>query len=93
MPPEPGVLLAEPCAFFQEAGPFGMCGFQAAQQRGVGGALAGRDRLRAGPGGGVPEARDLGADVGLGVEPGPGHQGRGGDGLEGDRGTGAVEFA
>ena len=31
LPAEPGVLLAEPCAFFQEAGSFGVGGFQAAK--------------------------------------------------------------
>ena len=56
---EPGVLLAELCAFFQEAGSFGVGGFQAAKQSGVGDALAGRDRRWAGPADGVPEARDL----------------------------------
>ncbi len=41
---EPGVFLAEPRALFQEAVPFGAGGFQAPQQGGAGGTLAGRDR-------------------------------------------------
>ena len=32
LPPKTGVLLAELCAFFQEAGSFGVGGFQTAEQ-------------------------------------------------------------
>jgi hypothetical protein len=41
----------------------------------------------------VAEALDLGADVGLGVEPGPGHPGGAGECLESHQEAGAVEFA
>src|SRR6266542_3156909 len=68
-------------------------GFQAGQQGGVGGALARRDRRRRCSPGGVAEAFDLGTDVGLGVEPGPGDTGGAGDGLEGDRCSCVVKFA
>ena len=59
-------------------------GLESAQQRGVGGVVAVR-------GGAAvwwalvvpwPEPLDLGAEVGLGVEPGPGHAGFAGDGVE-----------
>ena len=61
-------------------------GLQAAQQRGVGGSLP--FRWRSGrwalvvPG---AELLDLGSEVGLGVEPGPGDAGFAGDGVEADR--------
>src|ERR1039457_5242823 len=63
------------------------------RQGGPGGPLAGGDRWRWRALGGVAEAFDLGADVALGVEAGPGDSGGAGDGLEGDRGSGVVEFA
>src|SRR6266851_8798887 len=61
---KPGVVLAEPGAFFQEAAPFGVGGFQAPKQGAAGGALAGRDGRRGGSPGGVAEPLDLLADVG-----------------------------
>jgi hypothetical protein len=39
------------------------------------------------------ESFDLGAQVGLVVEPGAGDAGCAGDGFEGDRGSGPVDFA
>lgn len=36
----------------------------------------------------LAESFDLGAELGLGVEPGPGDPGRSGDGVEGDGGPG-----
>ena len=68
-------------------------GLQACEQGSVRGALpAGDGRGRCLPGG-IAKAFDLGADVGFGVEPGPGHCGGARDGVEGDRCPAVVEFA
>ena len=76
---EAGVFLAEPCALFQELVPFGVGGWQAAEQQVAGGALAGRDGRGGRPAGGVAEPPDLLADVVLGIQPGAGHSGMLGD--------------
>lgn len=88
-----GELAAEPAVFLGELA-VALAGFgEPPEQGGVGGALAGGDGWRGGTAGGCAEPVDLGAQVGLVVEPGAGDPGRAGDGLEGDRGSGAVEFA
>src|SRR6266511_6124167 len=63
-------------------------GLETAQQRGVGCALAGWDGRGGRPVGGVAQSLDLGADIGLGVEPGPGDVGCACDGFECDRRAG-----
>lgn len=83
---EPVVFLCEP------ADAFGGC-LQPGQQRCVGGALACGDGGGGRTPGGVAEPFNFRAEVGLGVEEGPGNAGVAGDGFEGDRGTGLVEFS
>src|SRR6516225_4924186 len=88
-----GELAAEPAVFLGELA-VALAGFgEPPEQGGVGGALAGGDGRGGGAAGGLAEPLDLGAQVGLVVKPGAGDAGRAGDGLEGDRGSGAVEFA
>jgi hypothetical protein len=61
------------------------CGhLDAAQQGGVGGALAVRDEPARGGTWPATQAFDLGAQLGLVVEPGPGHTGLAGEGVDGD---------
>ena len=71
-----------------------LCGdLEAAQQGGVGGALAVGDG-RSGDGArSVAQSFDLGAQVGLAVEPGSGDAGLAGDGVEGDGLAGIVDAA
>jgi hypothetical protein len=74
-----------PVVLLESADPVG-CGLQAAQERGVGGSLPFRWRSSRWalvvPG---AELLDLGSEVGLGVEPGPGDAGFAGHGVEADR--------
>src|SRR5215470_10735654 len=67
--------------------------FQPAQQGSIRGSLAGRDGCRGRSPGGIAEPLNLGPDIGLGVEPGPGDRCRAGDGLEGDCGALGIEGA
>src|SRR5439155_7474710 len=69
-------------------------GFQSPYQRGVGGALPVRNRS-AGRCGAASGAKpfDLGPQVGLVVEPGPGDLGLRGDGIDRDRRAGLVHAA
>ena len=69
----------------ESADPVG-CGLQAAQERGIGGSLP--FRWRSGHGALVvpgAELLDLGSEVGLSVEPGPGDAGFAGDEVKADR--------
>jgi hypothetical protein len=76
-----GELAAQPCVFIgQDADAF-ECGGEAGAQGRVGGSLAWGNRIGDGS---AAELLDLGADAGLGVEPGPGDPGRGGDAGERD---------
>ena len=62
-------FLAEPGVFLLELAAFGVGGFQAAQQGGVGGALGGWDRRGRRAAGRLPQPDDVIADVGLGIQP------------------------
>src|SRR5690349_15032252 len=81
---EPGVLVGELLVALQGGGEAGALG-------GAGGPLAGGDRGAGGAAG--AQLLDLVADVGLGVEPGPGDAGGCGDGGECDGRSGPVELA
>ena len=60
--PEPLVLLGEFSVPFQD-------GLQTCAERGVRGSLGCGNRCRGGATGGIAESLDLGADVGLAIEP------------------------
>jgi hypothetical protein len=60
-------------------------GFEALQQRGIAGSLPGRGRGGRAVVLSATETVDLGSQVHLGVEPGPGDAGLAGDCFEGDR--------
>lgn len=80
-----GERLPQPCVVRLQPTDARAGQFQTLPQGGVGTALPLRDE-RGGPA--LSEAADLVAQVGLAVEPGTGHAGLAGDGVEADRGAG-----
>jgi hypothetical protein len=71
----------------------GECGFEAGEDRVIGGALARGDGWGRGSLGRFAEPRDFDPEIGLGIQPGPGDTGGPGDGFEGYRGSPPVEVA
>jgi hypothetical protein len=88
-----GEVAAQPLIVLAEFPVAGVGGFEPAQQGCVGAALAARHRRLGGAPAKAAEPFDLGPDVGLGVEPRPGHPGCLGDDLEGHGGARVIEFA
>jgi hypothetical protein len=86
-------LPAQPLVVLGQFAATGVGDFQPVQQGRVGGALTGRHGGGRCPATVIAESLDLGPDVGLGVEPGPGDPRRVGDGLERHGGAGVVELA
>jgi hypothetical protein len=88
-----GEVLAELFVLLGELPDAVIGGFEPAQQGRLGGALARRNWGYGCAGAGCPQLLDLGAYVGLGVEPRPGNARLLGNGLERDRLTGSVQGA
>ena len=81
-----GELAAEPGVFLGELLVAPVGGGEPGAQRGVGCPLAGGDRAGRAGTAGAAELPDLVADVGLGIEPGPGDGGFSELGMRGQRG-------